>query len=722
MNFKEVGLTQEEFEIIQKQLGRNPNDLELGLFGVLWSEHCSYKSSKSVLSWLPHTGRAVVQGPGENAGVVELNDEIHVAFKVESHNHPSYVEPVQGAATGVGGILRDIIAMGARPIALADSLRFGTDESSRGIQHGVVEGVGQYGNAIGIPTVTGEVAYSPVYDKNPLVNVMAVGLLSGGHNVNAKGARPGSYLVLLGQPTGRDGIHGASLLASQDFGNATEHMRPTVQVGDPFMGKMLMEATLAAIATNKLDAVQDLGAAGLSSSVAELAYRSQVGAILRLDLVPCREQGMTPYEIMLSETQERMLLVVSPGNWPLVEPLIQHWEVPYSIIGEITADPRLVITVRDDIQASVPPELLAGSCPIRPANPLWAEETRHKTPALTPFRPLTLDSEQALAVLGSMDCRSRHPIYERYDSMILTNTVWGPSHDLAILRVKGSQEGLAIAVSGPGRYAAVDSYSGGVAAVSRVVGLLASQGAEVLGLTDGINAGNPDKDEVFRDLTGLIAGVADASKTFKVPVTGGNVSLHNETRGESIWPTVVIGAVGRHPHPLHPVLDSPWQEEMDVVHIHLGEEWSLGGSVFEFLFHKLSAYPRPELERLDALYQALADVTQKMPSCAIRMIGQGGLFVALAKSLLNMSVPSGMEITVPAEDAVRQLFSEASGQFLMFCDPTTTSGVAEAVKSIAQADVIGKVVPDSELIIRARRPYRFARTTLQKVFRDGYGG
>ncbi len=722
MNFRDVGLTQEEFEIIQRQLGRNPNDLELGLFGVLWSEHCSYKSSKSLLSWLPHEGRAVIQGPGENAGIVSLNEDIQVAFKVESHNHPSYVEPVQGAATGVGGILRDIIAMGARPVALADSLRFGTDDAARMIQNGVVEGIGKYGNAIGIPTVNGEVAYSPVYDKNPLVNVMAIGLLSGEHSVNAKGARPGSYLVLLGQPTGRDGIHGASLLASQDFGNVTDDMRPTVQVGDPFMGKMLMEATLQAIATDKLDAVQDLGAAGLTSSVAELAYRSKVGAIIRLELVACREQGMTPYEIMLSETQERMLLVVSPDHWPVIEPLVRHWEVPYGIIGEITEDRHLVVAWDGEIRASVPPEILAGSCPLRSASPKWADEIRRNVPNLTPFRPLTFDAKEAVAVLGSYDCRSRHPIFDRYDSMILTNTVWGPNHDLAILRVRGSNEGLAIAVSGPGRYAAIDPYSGGMAGVSRVIGLLAGQGAEVLGLTDGVNAGNPDKEQVFKELTGLMAGVADACKVFEVPVTGGNVSLHNETDGDSIWPTVVIGAVGRHHHPLEPIPDGPWREETDIVHVHPHGEWSLGGSVYESLFHRLSAYPRLDPKRVADLYQVLAQLATKVPSYAMRMIGSGGLFVTLAKTLLTMPSRLGMDVSIPPEDAVRHLFSEVSGQCLIFCNPGTTKSVLELLSPVTAADVIGRVIPRSDLVIHLRQSYAFERTKLDRVFRDGYGG
>lgn len=723
MTFQDVGLSQGEYQIIEQRLEREPNELELGLFGVLWSEHCSYKSSKNLLSWLPQKGSAVVQGPGENAGIVALNDEVHVAFKVESHNHPSYVEPMQGAATGVGGILRDIVAMGARPVALADSLRFGTDEKSRWIQHGVVEGVGAYGNAIGIPTVTGEVGYGHGYDKNPLVNVMAVGLLRPQHQMSASGARVGSYLILMGQPTGRDGIHGASLLASQDFGDATEHMRPTVQVGDPFMGKMLMEATLHAIATGKLDAVQDLGAAGLTSSVAELAYRSRVGAQISLEHVLCREARMTPYEIMLSETQERMLLVVSPENWSAVEPIIQHWDVPYSLIGEITAEPRLVISLHGAEMASVPPEILAGSCPRRPAIAEWADEVRAKPPKLTAFVPLTFERDMALSVLGSMDAKSRHSIYQRYDSMILTNTIWGPGQDLAILRIKGSEEGLAIAVSGPGRYAAFDAYSGGLAAVCSVMGRLATQGAEVLGLTDGINAGNPDKAPVFRALTHLVAGIADASREFGVPVTGGNVSLHNETEGEPIWPTAVIGAVGRHYHPLTPVPDAPWQAEMDVLRIDPGGSWSLGGSVFEMLYSTLSPYPRPDIERLSRLYRVLSGVGRRWTenqAYGARWVGSGGLFVALTRSILAAPEFLGLEVTISTDDAAGQLFSEKMGQLIVFCLPRETERMATLFSQEDLAvDVIGRVTDVPEVVVRAGRSFVFDRTELDRVFRQG---
>ncbi len=725
MNYQDVGLTAQEFAMICDKLGRTPNALELGLFGVLWSEHCSYKSSKNLLADLPHEGSAVVQGPGENAGVVRLNDAIHVAFKVESHNHPSYVEPVQGAATGVGGILRDIVAMGARPIALADSLRFGTDAASQSLRHAVVEGVGAYGNAIGIPTVTGEVAYASGYEKNPLVNVMAVGLLPAERPISARGAKPGSYLVLLGQPTGRDGIHGASLLASQDFGEGTEHMRPTVQVGDPFMGKLLMEATLEAVGTGLLDSVQDLGAAGLTSAIAELAYRSEVGATVWLDQVPCREPGMTPYEIMLSETQERMLLVVRPSNMEQIIQIVAHWELPYQVIGVITGEKVLTIATEEDPAAAVvAPDVLAGACPLKPVPQDWAAEVR-KTAEISPeFTPLTWEREWGLEVLGSLDCMSRAPIYQRYDSMILTHTVWGPDHSLAVLTVKGVEEGLAVAVRGPGRYAARDAYSGGMAAVARVLALLASQGAVPLGLTDGINAGNPDKESVFRDLMALLAGIGDASRAFGVPVTGGNVSLHNETHGEPIWPTAVIGAVGRHPHPLRPVLDAPETSGLDIVWINPSGDAALGGSVFESLRQETTAYPRPDLARLAETYRVISSVAQSADHLtAIRPVEDGGLFVALSRALLASPPSLGMTVELSADTAASQLFTEVAGQFLVFCPPETAGRLESAFGQWPGAFMrLGRVTGDGTLTIAAKKSVHYGRVELERTYARGYRG
>ncbi len=726
MNYREVGLSAEEFALIGQLLKRVPNDLELGLFGVLWSEHCSYKSSKNLLAWLPGDGPAVVQGPGENAGIVALNDQVHVAFKVESHNHPSFVEPLQGAATGVGGILRDIVAMGARPVALADSLRFGTDGAAQDLQHGVVEGIGAYGNAIGIPTVTGEVGYAPVYDGNPLVNVMAVGLLPAGQAVSASGAREGSYLLLLGQATGRDGIHGASLLASQDFGEDAEHMRPTVQVGDPFMGKLLMESTLEIVATGLADAVQDLGAAGLASSISEMAYHSDMGAEIWIDEVPCREPAMSPYDIMLSETQERMLVVIAPEHMDAVSKILEHWELPFRIIGKVTGDKILRIVQEGGVEAAaLPPELLSGVCPRKPALPALADKIRREEPASEGVQLLNFDREWALQVLGSPDCRSRAQVYERYDSMILTNTIWGPAHDLAVIGVQGSQDGLAIAIAGPGRYSARDAYSGGMGAVCRALAPLVAQGAEPLGLTDGINAGNPDEDAVFAQLTGLIAGIADASRAFSVPVTGGNVSLHNVTAGSPIWPTAVIGAVGRHLYPHTPVADGPEGAGQDIIWVNPAGQHSLGGSVFEMGQQRLREYPRPQLERLAPAFRVLAQIIREHHrSCAARAIADGGLFVALSRALLASADSSvGLSITLAREDIAGQLFSEVAGQFVLFCPEKESAHVMEALGAQDIFSVkIGRTTADSAFTVRAGRTYVYDRNELAVTYAWGYRG
>lgn len=724
MDARDVGLTEAEYQIILERLGRRPNDLELGLFGVLWSEHCSYKSSKNLLRWLPNKGPWVVQGPGENAGVVQLNDTWDVAFKVESHNHPSYVEPVQGAATGVGGIIRDIVAMGARPVALADSLRFGLDERSRHLQDGVVQGVGNYGNAIGIPTVTGEVYYGAPYEKNPLVNVLCVGLRKHGQTIGAGGARPGDLIFLIGQKTGRDGIHGASLLASQDFNQDAHTMRPTVQVGDPFLGKLLMETTLAAIASGQTEAVQDLGAAGLTSSVAELLDHSGVGAVLWLDRVPCRETGMTPYEIMLSETQERMLLVAKPEAEGLLRKIVEHFEIPMTAIGEITDEDRLEILFSGDRVADLPPSILVNACPRLELPEGIADRVRTaRAGGPTEIRS-AFDPRRALEVLGAPDCRDRSSIYRQYDSMIQTNTVVGPGHDTAVLRVRGSEEGLAVTVSGPGRWAAVDSYAGGAGAVSRVVGQLATQGAFPLGLTDGINAGNPTKPEVFHSLAGLIAGISDAAQVLKVPVTGGNVSLHNETEGQAIWPTAVIGGVGRHPSPLSPVFDGLSQPNDAIYLVNPTDTPNLGGSVFESMLNRLNAYPRPDLHRDRLAYECLIEwLTGDDGIEACRLIQDGGLFVALARMMMSARQPGlGVDIRL-ADDRIDQwLFNEASGQILVVARIPESRFVQKAQEKGVAVVELGRVTDDNTLTITGGRTYRWHLLELTATYHQGYRG
>jgi phosphoribosylformylglycinamidine synthase II len=720
MKPEEVGLTAQEYHEIVRKLGRAPNDLELGLFGALWSEHCSYKSSKSALSLLPNAGPAVVAGPGGNAGVVRLEGEWLVAFKVESHNHPSYVEPVQGAATGVGGIIRDVVAMGARPIALMDSLRFGEDAPSQRLLDGVVEGVGNYGNSIGVPTVGGEVYFAPAYAQNPLVNVMCVGLLPQAHLMSASGARVGSGVYLLGQPTGRDGIHGASLLASQDFtaeAEAVESMRPTVQVGDPFTGKLLMEATLAAIATGGVEAAQDLGAAGLTSASAELAYRSGVGMELDLDGVPLRESAMTPYEIMLSETQERMLLVVPDGQLSAVRAAVEHWDLTLHRIGRVIAPDVLRVRWRGQVVAEVPPSVLSGGCPIRPLDRTAGEAAARSAPL--PVVSPELDESLILRVLAHPDCRDRAYIYRRYDWMIQTRTVFGPEHDVAVLHLRETAAGLTLAISGPGRWAAADAWAGGAGAVARAVLGVMLQDSEPLGMTDGINCGNPDRPAVYGQFRRLVEGIAEAARAFGVPVTGGNVSFHNETEGRAIWPTGIVGVVGRHPHPTRPWRDRVGVSGWRLVLLNPAPRPDLGGSVLAHALGQLGRYPAPSLTALAAVYPRIQATLRELSpqGFAVRAILDGGLLLALAKlTLLFHDV--GVRVQLSDDDPVARLFSEEVGQVVVALAPDQFSRFAEQAEEAGLSWLeLGETVEDPvmELAAGARR-WRLRRDQLRQAW------
>lgn len=670
MRFEDVGLSAAEYQRVETLLGRAPNAVELGLFGALWSEHCSYKNTKGLLTRLPHSGPHVVQGPGENAGVVRLDERFEVAFKVESHNHPSYVEPVEGAATGVGGILRDIIAMGARPVAVADMLRFGRDAASLRLLAGVVKGVGQYGNAIGIPTVTGDLAFSDSYRTNPLVNVLAVGVRDRLHRTSASTARPGHLMVLVGQRTGRDGIHGASLLASRDFSSVADDLRPTVQVGDPFLGKLLMEATLLTVSRGLAGALQDLGAAGLTSAAAELCYASGVGATIDLDQVFLRQSGLSAYEIMLSETQERMLLAVSPENLEAVAAIFSHYEILFSVIGEVTAEPNLRVTHHNQVVADLPARALAGQAPVRPVDTTWWEGLADSPPASSSSPPPVFRPAMLMELLADWDLRDRAPIYQQYDSTIQTRTVYGPGHDVAVLTVPDSVMGLAVAVFGTGRWAALDPYAGGAAAVLQVLARLAAQGAEPLGLTDGVNAGNPEVEESYGALAALLRGVADAARAVEVPVTGGNVSLHNETDGHAIWPTVMIGAVGRHPHPLRPVADKIVADGAVVALVHPAPcDWR--GSTAAFLFEGPSAYSRPDLGRAAAVLSAMREWVSQTAGVAVRTLGSGGLALGLIRLLAESDPEWGVDLQLQETGGERtaRFFNEGALQWLVCMPP-----------------------------------------------------
>lgn len=666
MHPEDVGLTVEEYAKIERLMSRPPNDVELGLFGAMWSEHCSYKNTKALLARLPHDGPFVVQGPGENAGVVRLTDNLEAAFKVESHNHPSYVEPVQGAATGVGGILRDIIAMGARPIAVADMLRFGRDVRSMGLLRGVVKGVGQYGNAIGIPTVTGDIAFSDVYRTNPLVNVLALGLRHPDKRIGASTAKPGNLLVLAGQRTGRDGIHGASLLASRDFSRDAEDLRPTVQVGDPFLGKLLMEATLEVVSRGLLAALQDLGAAGLTSAVGELCHSSGVGAQLELDRVPLRQPSLTAYEIMLSETQERMLLAVSEDQLEAVKAVYDHFEVPCTVVGTVHDGGRIQIVYRGRQEVDLRADWLVSEAPRRPVDSAWWESLDREVPRPAAPEPPPFRSDFLLRVLADPDVRDRAFVYRQYDSMIQTNTVVGPGHDAAVLRIRDHAAGIALSVVGSGRWAAADPYAGGAGTVLWTLAALAAQGAVALGLTDGVNAGNPEVDSSYQAMAALIRGVGDAADAVGVPVTGGNVSLHNETDGEAIWPTVMIGAAGRHPNPLTPVADRLTEPGESIYLINPGPlDW--GGSVAAFLAGPLVSYPRLDLTQAGAVLEAVRAWAATGRARAVRVIGSGGLAATLTRLMAASTPALGLDVTLSESggDKMLRFYNEAPLQWVV---------------------------------------------------------
>ncbi|PSR21249.1 MAG: phosphoribosylformylglycinamidine synthase subunit PurL [Sulfobacillus acidophilus] len=716
MRAEEVGLSRREYEKIVELMKRPPNDLELGLFGALWSEHCSYKSTKALLAGLPHSGADVVQGPGENAGVVRLSDDVEVAFKVESHNHPSSVEPVQGAATGVGGILRDIIAMGARPVALADMLRFGTDEASQRLRAGVVRGIGLYANAIGIPTVTGDIGFADTYRSNPLVNVLAVGIRAPNHRINASTACPQHYLVLLGQRTGRDGIHGASLLASRDFTHSSEDLRPTVQVGDPFLGKLLMEATLEAVLGGFVAALQDLGAAGLTSAVAELCHSSGVGADLWLDRVPLRQQGLSAYEIMLSETQERMLMAVGAEHLDAVIQICKRWDIPATVIGQATASDDLRL-LQDGVEVGcVKPRWLVADAPRRSVARAWWDGL-DQSGAHRRVDPPMFSSELLLKVLGHPDVRDRASVYSQYDSMIQTNTVYGPEHEVSVLRVKQQAAGLALAVCGSGRWAALDPYAGASAVVLLALARIAAQGGEPLGLTDGVNAGNPDNQASYEATAALVRGLADAARACQVPITGGNVSLHNETDSQAIWPTLMIGALGRHPHPLRPVGEALPEAGAQLFLINPAPpDW--GGSVAAELVSELCTYPHPSLQKAHHVLTTMQHWARREHPGSVRTIGVGGLAATLVRFLAVSRPELGIDIQIaePGADKTGRFYNEAPLQWVVVVASDQVLALQEYWDRAHIAIVpLGVVTDDATLTVDKR--YRWTRSDLLGVWR-----
>ena len=542
----EHGLAPDEYDRILSALGREPNTLELGIFSVMWSEHCSYKSSRRHLKKLPTEGPQVIQGPGENAGVIDIGDGQAAIFKMESHNHPSYIEPYQGAATGVGGILRDVFTMGARPVANMNALRFGRPDhpKTRHLVSGVVAGIGGYGNCVGVPTVGGEVNFHSAYDTNILVNAMTVGIADTDKIFYSAASGVGNPIVYVGSKTGRDGIHGATM-ASAEFGEDSEEKRPTVQVGDPFTEKLLIEACLELMASDAIVAIQDMGAAGLTSSSVEMATNGEVGIVLDMDKVPCREEGMTPYEMMLSESQERMLMVLKPGREDMARAIFEKWELDFAVIGEVTDTRHMVLTFQGETVCDIPLGPLAADAP---------NYDRPHVPTPTP-EPLTDVPESAdigadlLKLMACPDLASRRWVWEQYDHMVMADTVQRPGGDAAVVRVHGTNKALAISTDCTPRYCKADPVEGGKQAIAECYRNITAVGAKPLATTDCMNFGNPEKPEIMGQFVDCIEGMAEACAALDMPIVSGNVSLYNETTGADgkatpVLPTPAIGGVG----------------------------------------------------------------------------------------------------------------------------------------------------------------------------------
>lgn len=674
---REHNLTEPEYGEITAMLGRTPTLTELGIFSALWSEHCSYKHTRPVLKTFPTEGPRVIQGPGENAGVLRLPDGWAVAFKIESHNHPSAVEPYQGAATGVGGILRDVFTMGARPVAVLNSLRLGPldDARNRYLFAGIVKGVGDYGNCVGVPTLGGEVAFAPGYSGNPLVNAMCVGLLRETDLMRARAHGVGNVLLAMGSRTGRDGIHGASF-ASEELSEKSEARRPQVQVGDPFTEKLLLEATLELIEAGLTVAIQDMGAAGLTSSSAEMAARGGVGVELDTSLVPTREPGMTPYEIMLSESQERMLIVAEPQRVSEIQAVCAKWELTAIPIGRVTDDGLFRVVHGGVTVAAIPGERLVDGCP------MYFPEARESAEAIArraaaPTGTARADPLDALPLLlDDPTIASKRWVYEQYDSTVQAETVLGPGGDAGVLRVPGTRFGLAISVDCNQRYVALDPYEGGKAAVAEAARNIACTGAEPLGVTDCLNFGNPDKPEVFFQFREACRGIGDACRAFGTPVTGGNVSLYNESPTGAIDPTPTIGMVGLLPEVSHRV-PSHFRAPHDAVFL-LGESRGhLGGSSYwEVMYGFLGGSPPPvdlaaehRLQRLLAA-GAARGLLQSAHDCS-----DGGLAVALAEATIGepyATASLGARISLANESRLpiaALLYGEDAGRVIVSCRP-----------------------------------------------------
>ncbi len=698
---EQMGLSFEEWQLILTRLGRTPNLCELGIFSAMWSEHCSYKSSKKWLKTLPTEGAQVIQGPGENAGVVDIGDGLAAVFKIESHNHPSFIEPYQGAATGVGGILRDVFTMGARPIALLNALRFGdiAHEKTPHLLSGVVAGIGGYGNCIGIPTVGGEVNFHSSYNGNILVNAMAVGLAHSDRIFYSAATGAGNPVIYVGAKTGRDGIHGATM-ASAEFSDETESKRPTVQVGDPFTGKLLMEACLELMAADAVLSIQDMGAAGLTSSSVEMASKGGLGMEIDLDLVPVREEAMSAYEIMLSESQERMLMVIKPEQAETARAIFEKWDLDFMPIGKVTDTQRLVLLKDSEIACDIPLAPLVDDAPEydRPYRPEELQPVL-STAQLEKDIPL---AEALQKMLSSADLSSRRWIYEQYDSDVMADTITGPGGNAAMVRIHNTDKGLAVCTDCTPRYVEADPFEGGKQAVCEAYRNISATGAKPLAVTNNLNFGNPEKQDIMAQIVGSVTGMGKACKALDTPVVSGNVSLYNETDGMAIQPCPVIGMIGIIDDwrcAIGAGLQEPGQALYVVGQSEKTNDGWLGCSVYarEIAGREGGAPPSVDLEAEAKNGQLVREAIAKGLASSAKDISDGGLLIAMAEMV--MAGQCGAKITPPDSGSVHGwAFGEDQARYILAVRDAGEFAALCAARQI-EAVCIGETISKTELTV-----------------------
>jgi phosphoribosylformylglycinamidine synthase len=721
---RQHGLTPEEYEKIKQLLGaREPSLTELGVFSVMWSEHCSYKSSRVHLKRLPTRSTRVLQGPGENAGIIDIGDGWACAFKIESHNHPSFIEPFQGATTGVGGILRDIFTMGARPVAVMDSLRFGPvsapvgarDSRAQGPQkdihrnhsilEGVVSGVASYGNCFGVPNLGGETKFEPCYSGNPLVNAFAMGLVRKDEIFYARAAGEGNPVIYVGAKTGRDGIHGATM-ASEEFSEASEAKRPNVQVGDPFLEKLLLEACLEAMQTGAIVGIQDMGAAGLTCSTCEMGGRGGVGIEIELDRVPQRETGMTPYEIMLSESQERMLLVAQKGREQEVFRVFEKWGLDAVEVGKVTAGNQLRVLHHGEVVAEIPNQALTDDAPVY-KRPLarWEPPVPREMPEHIKLNE-GVDFTRCLnQLLASPNICGKRWVWQQYDHMVQTNTVEAPgAGDAGVIRIKGSQRGLAMALDGNGRWCYLDPRLGAMHAVAEAARKVACSGATPVGATNCLNFGNPEKPHIMWQFSQTIDGITKACEELEIPITGGNVSFYNETLGEGIYPTPVLGVVGIL-EDVHKTAKMHFATTgRTIVLLRAGEaaditdvESEFGSSEYakEILGALWGYPPELDLEKEAALQKAVVELIQRSLVESVHDCSDGGLAVALAEKTFPSGVGARVNLLSGELPAQFVLFGEDASRIVLSCDPANVSRIQQVAENCGiDAVVLGETIPE----------------------------